>query len=188
MSETDPAITLPMYFPSGFAPDPAPLPFATYSARPSGDTATAVGYQPTGTSPATRMRVLSRRTTATALLPAIATYRVFPSGDRASALGSLPVGAWGSSATVSCSTTAPRAGSTRAIPFAPARATNSSPSRSASADGCGPTITDRRVGGVAGRSVLDTVHAPQSPAERCEAAGTTGGDRGPTAAGAGAGR
>src|SRR5437879_2014656 len=84
-----------MYLPSGFAPDPAPLPFATYSARPSGDTATAVGYQPTGTSPATRMRVVSRRTTATALLPAIATYRVFPSGDRASALGSLPVGAWG---------------------------------------------------------------------------------------------
>src|SRR5438128_12059796 len=94
MIETDPAITLPMYLPSGFAPDRAPLPFATYSARPSGDTATAVGYQPTGTSPATRMRVASRRTTATELLPAIAPYSVFPSGTAASALGPLPAGAW----------------------------------------------------------------------------------------------
>src|SRR2546429_9575362 len=131
MIETDPAITLPMYLPSGFAPDRAPLPFATYNARPSGDTATAVGYQPTGTSPATRMRVASRRTTATELLPAIATYRGFASGDSASALGSLPVGAWGSSATGDCSTTAPRASSTRAMPFAPARATNTWPPPSA---------------------------------------------------------
>ena len=162
-----------MYLPSGFAPDPAPLPFATYSARPSGDTATAVGYHPTGMSPATRMRAGSRRTTATALLPAIATYRVFPSGDSASALGSLPVGAWGSSATVSCSRTAPRAGSTRTIPFAPARAANSSPRRSASADGCGPTSTDRRLGGVADRSMMDTVESPQSLTYRCEPSATT---------------
>src|SRR2546430_2911076 len=54
-------------------------------------------------SPATRMPVAPRRTTATALLPAMATYRVRPSGDRASALGSLPGGACGASATVSCS-------------------------------------------------------------------------------------
>src|SRR5437763_7562221 len=147
--DTEPVITLPMYVPSGFAPDLAPLPFATYSARPSGDTARAVGYHPTGMSPATRMRAGSRRTTATALLPAIATYRVFPSGDSASALGSLPVGAWGSSATVSCSRTAPRAGPTPTIPFAPARVANSSPRRSASEDGCGPTSPARRLGRVA---------------------------------------
>src|SRR5437762_11901155 len=162
-----------MYLPSGFAPDPAPLPFATYSARPSGGTATAVGYQLTGPSPATRIRVVSRRTTATALLPAIATYRVFPSGDSASALGSLPVGAWGSSATVSCSTTAPCARSTRAMPFAPARATNSWPPRSASADGCGPTNTARRVGGLVDRSTMDTVESPQSLTYRCETSATT---------------
>src|SRR5437763_4559375 len=158
---------------SDLAPDPAPLPFATYNARRSGDTATAVGYQPTGTSPATRMRVASRRTTATELLPAIATYRVFASGDSASALGSLPVGAWGSSATVSCSTTAPRARSTRTMPFAPARATNSSPPRSASAEGCGPTNMDRRVGGVADRSTTETVESPHSLTYRCATSATT---------------
>src|SRR3989442_716770 len=107
-------MTFPMYFPSAFGPEPFPLPFATYSVRPSGETVTAVGYHPAGISPATRMRCASRWTTATALFPAIATYSARPSGESASALGSLPSGAWGSRATVSCSTTAPRARSTRA--------------------------------------------------------------------------
>src|SRR2546426_12420243 len=98
--------------PSGFAPDRAPLPFATYNARPSGDTATAVGYQPPRTSPATRMRVASRRTTATALLPALATYRGFASGDSASAVGGLPGRPGGARAAGSWSPTGPRAGST----------------------------------------------------------------------------
>src|SRR5256885_2314296 len=87
---------------------------------PSDDVATAVGYQPAGISPATRMPVRSIRTTATALFPAIATYSVRPSGESASALGSLPVGARGESATVTCSTTVPVRRSTRATPFAPA--------------------------------------------------------------------
>ena len=73
MMESDPVITLPMYLWSAFGPEPPPLPFATYSVRPSGDVATAVGYQPAGISPATRMRSAPSRTTATALLPAIAT-------------------------------------------------------------------------------------------------------------------
>src|SRR5256885_11575746 len=107
MIDTEPVITLPMYVPSGFAPEPAPLPLATNKVEPSAETVTAVGYQPTGISPATRIPARSRRTTATALLPAIATYRVRPSGESASALGSLPTGACGARATVSCSTTWP---------------------------------------------------------------------------------
>src|SRR6266576_2140258 len=89
--------------------------------------------------PATRIPLAPRRTTATALLPAMATYSVRPSGDRASALGSLPGGASGASATVSCSRTWPVARSTRATPFAPASATSSSDPRRARAEGWGPT-------------------------------------------------
>src|SRR3989449_1699964 len=122
MIDTDPVITLPMNVPSELAPEPAPFPFATYKVEPSAETATAVGYQPTGMSPATRIAPRSSRTTATALLPAIATYSVRPSGARARAVGSLPTGARGASATVSCSTTRPVATSTRATPFEPARA------------------------------------------------------------------
>src|SRR5437879_13867424 len=112
MIDTDPVITLPMYVPSGLGPEPAPFPFATYKVEPSAETATAVGYQATGMSPATRIALGSSRTTATALLPAIATYRVRPSGGSASALGALPTGARGARATVCPRTT--RAGAQRA--------------------------------------------------------------------------
>src|SRR3989442_388497 len=145
MIDTEPVITLPMNVPSWLAPEPAPFPFATYKVEPSAETTTAVGYQPTGINPATRMAGRSSRTTATALLPAIATYSVRPSGARASAFGSLPTGARGASATVSCSTTRPVATSTRAMPFEPARATNRSAPRRAMADRWGPTqIVGRR--------------------------------------------
>src|SRR5213596_3517488 len=79
--DTEPVITFLMDLPSGFAPEPDPLPFATYRVRPSGETASAVGYHPTGMSPATRMCRASSRTTATALFPAIATNSVLPSGE-----------------------------------------------------------------------------------------------------------
>src|SRR6267378_581615 len=72
--------------PRGLGPAPSPLPLATNRVFPSGETATAVGYQAVGMSPA-------RRTTATSLLPALATYRVAPSGATASPLGLLPTGA-----------------------------------------------------------------------------------------------
>src|SRR2546427_5719285 len=55
MIDTEPVITLPMNVPSGLAPEPAPFPFATYNVEPSAETATAVGYQPTGINPATRI-------------------------------------------------------------------------------------------------------------------------------------
>src|SRR5437016_2092186 len=161
MIDTDPVITLPMNVPSGFAPQPAPFPFATYKVEPAAETAPAVGYQPTGMSPATRNALRSNRTTATALLPAIATYRVRPSGESASALGSLPTGACGARATVSCSTTRPVAMSTRATPFEPASATNSSPPRSASAEGCGPTKSGGRVVGRSDRSITEMLESPQ---------------------------
>src|SRR5438034_10888196 len=60
--DTEPVITFLMDLPSGFAPEPDPLPFATYRVRPSGETASAVGYHPTGMSPATRMCLASSRT------------------------------------------------------------------------------------------------------------------------------
>src|SRR2546422_10687416 len=161
MIDTEPVITLPMYVPSGLAPEPAPLPLATNKVEPSAETATAVGYQPAGMSPATRNALRSNRTTATALLPAIATYRVRPSGESASALGSRPTGACGARATVSCSTTRPVAMSTRATPFEPASATNSSPPRSASAEGWGPTKTDGRTVGPSDRSMTEMVESPQ---------------------------
>src|SRR5712692_829166 len=170
MIDTEPVITLPINVPSGFGPEPAPFPFATYRVEPSAERATAVGYQPVGMSPATRNALRSNRTTATALLPAMATYSVRPSGESASALGSLPTGACGARATVSCSRTWPVARSTRATPFEPARATNNSPPRSASAEGWGPTKRGRRIGGlvlkdslsVADRSMTLTVESPQS--------------------------
>ena len=138
------------------------MPLATNSVRPSAAVVTAVGYQPTGISPATCMPVRPIWTTATALLPAIATYSVRPSGESASALGSLPVGAWGESATVTCSTTVPVRRSRCATPFAPASATYRSEPRNASAEGCGPTVKAVRRGGLADRSITLTVESPQS--------------------------
>src|SRR3989442_8463623 len=165
MIDTDPVITLPMNVPSGLAAEPAPFPFATYRVEPSAETATAVGYQPTGMSPATRIALGSSRTTATALLPAIATYSVRPSGARASAFGSLPTGARGVSATVSCSITRPVATSTRATPFEPARATNRSVPRKAMADGWGPTKRDGRTLGRSDRSITAMLRSEEHTSE-----------------------
>src|SRR5216117_277724 len=117
--------------------------------------------------PATRIPLAPRRTTATALLPAMATYSVRPSEDRASALGSLPGGASGASATVSCSRTWPVARSTLAAPFAPASATSSSEPRRARAEGWGPTKTvDRETGGLTARSMTERGVAPVADVER----------------------
>src|SRR3989475_11756910 len=161
MIDTEPVINLAMNVPSGLAPEPAPFPFATYNVEPSAETATAVGYQPTGISPATRIVGGSTRTTATALLPAIATYSVRPSGARASAFGSLPTGARGPRAAVRCSLTRPVATSTRATPFEPARATNRSAPRRAMADGWGPTKSGGRVVGRSVRSITEMLESPQ---------------------------
>src|SRR2546430_2638396 len=151
-----------MYVPSRLAPEPFPLPLATNRVRPSDDVATAVGYQPAGMSPATRIPVRPIRTTATALFPAMATYSVRPSGESASALGSLPVAARGDRATASCSTTLPVRRSMRATAFAPASATYRSAPRSARAEGCGPTwIAVMRTGGLTDGSTPDTVESPQ---------------------------
>src|SRR5947207_12773623 len=97
-----------MYVSSRLAPEPFPLPLATNRVRPSAEVATAVGYQPAGMSPATRIPVRPIRTTATALFPAMAPYRGRPSGESASALGWLPAAARGDRATASCSTTVDR--------------------------------------------------------------------------------
>src|SRR2546430_10703020 len=118
MIDTEPVINLAMNVPSGLAPEPAPFPFATYNVEPSAETATAVGYQPTGINPATRIAGGSTRTTATALLPAIATYSVRPSGARASPFGSLPTGARGARANVSRAANRPVVTPTRAPTFA----------------------------------------------------------------------
>src|SRR2546423_5837237 len=170
-----------MYVPSRLAPEPFPLPLATNRVRPSDDVATAVGYQPAGMSPATRMPVRPIRTTATALFPAIATYSVRPSGESASALGSLPVAAWGDRATASCSTTVPVRRSTRATALAPASAAYRSVPRSASAEGCGPTESVvRRTAGPADTSITLTVESPQSLTYRCIESATAPYGRRPT--------
>src|SRR5437899_12595470 len=103
MIDTEPVITLPMNVPSGLAPEPAPFPFATYNVEPSAERPTAVGYQPTGINPATRIAGRSTRTASTALLLAIATYSVRPSGARGRAFGLLPTRARVQCATVTCS-------------------------------------------------------------------------------------
>ncbi|PYO74425.1 MAG: hypothetical protein DMD67_13560 [Gemmatimonadetes bacterium] len=149
MMDREPVMTSAMYLPSALAPEPLPLPFATKMVRPSGDAATAVGYQPTGMRPATRISRAPIRTTATALLPAMATYSVRRS-----------------------SRTSPVVRSTRATPFAPASAANSAEPESASAEGCGPTNRDWRTAGRSDKSITETVESPQLLTYRCAESAT----------------
>src|SRR4051794_26205350 len=120
MKETEPSRVLPMWgngldgpgrasaFRAGaFGRDRSPLPLATNSVPPSGLTARADGYQPTGTNPSTTEMVSAycfarsssvapeMSTTMTSLLSALATNSVRPSGETARASGVLPSGDWG---------------------------------------------------------------------------------------------
>src|SRR5689334_14849352 len=66
---------------NGLAFDWSPFPTPMNRVFPSGETATAVGYQPVGMNPFTWLRSRSSTsTTATQLLSALATNSVFPSG------------------------------------------------------------------------------------------------------------
>src|SRR5438552_2895149 len=68
-----------------------PLPLATKSFLPS--VATALGYQPTGTNPATRLAFASEiSATITSLLSALATKSILPSDETATASGVEPSG------------------------------------------------------------------------------------------------
>src|SRR5262249_62334208 len=82
--------------PGGLAEETSPLAERTKTRRPSPLKAAAVGYQPVGRNPATRLPpAASTRATATVLLSALATRRVAPSGESATLLGVEPGGADG---------------------------------------------------------------------------------------------
>src|SRR6266542_2144493 len=82
--------------PRGFASDVRPLPERTKMFLPSEENCAAVGYQPAGMNPLTRLASGSlTSTTATSLLSALATRRVRPSGESPSPLGVEPAGASG---------------------------------------------------------------------------------------------
>src|SRR3954451_21944596 len=89
----------PGWLPRGLAMEVKPLPLRTKIRLPSRLNCAAVGYQPVGMKPRTRLSPgRETSTTATVLLSALATSRVRPSGDRPRALGVLPGGAAGSRA------------------------------------------------------------------------------------------
>src|SRR5213083_1235597 len=76
----------------------------------SGETETAVGYQPVGMKPRTRLEpARETSTTATALLSAFATKSDLPSGESARAFGVVPAGEEGVSVTRTFSLTWPPA-------------------------------------------------------------------------------
>src|SRR5208337_480092 len=78
----------------GFVWFPLPTPIRRF--LPSGETATAVGYQPVGMKPFTPLRDgVAMSITATQLLSALATKRVLPSDAMARASGVEPSGARG---------------------------------------------------------------------------------------------
>src|SRR5215472_10793923 len=77
--------------PSGFGYDRPPLPFMA-TRPPEGSARTAVGYQPTGMNPSTRLRSVETSITATALASEQATKRRFLSALSAKALGVMPRG------------------------------------------------------------------------------------------------
>src|SRR5215470_10020008 len=128
--------------PRGFGEDASPLPERTKICLPSPLKAAAVGYQPVGRKPATRLS-LSGPTdaTATVLLSALATSSVPPSGESATLLGVEPGGEEGWSAIEICSFGAFDSRSTTQTAFVLAQATKSLlPSRDrAMALGCSPT-------------------------------------------------
>ena len=69
----------------------SPLPFSTTSV-PLARARTAVGYQPVGMKPSTRLRASQISTTAAALASEHATKRRLPSALRARAEGVMPIG------------------------------------------------------------------------------------------------
>src|SRR5580704_14765777 len=77
--------------PFGFANDPSPLPFNT-PMRPSGKPNAAVGYQPDGTNPRTRLRACEISTTPTAFVSEHATKSFAPSALMPRPLGVDPRG------------------------------------------------------------------------------------------------
>src|SRR5579872_786611 len=122
--------------------DSRPLPTPTNSFFPSRETATAVGYQPVGMKPRTRLSaVLETSITATSLLSAFVTNSRVPSGESANALGVLPVGALGNSDVRIVSWTVLSPASITLTELPPEFATNSRlPSgEKSSATGCRPT-------------------------------------------------
>ena len=78
----------------GFGYDRSPLPFSTTSV-PEGSARTAVGYQPVGMKPSTRLRSVEISTTAATLPSEHATYSRFPSGEIARPEGVIPSGCRG---------------------------------------------------------------------------------------------
>src|SRR5512136_287528 len=105
MAEIAPVRSLPMWEesssvvgwgPRGLACGESPLPFSTRKLAASFATATAVGYQPTGTKPLTSaFPGFAMSATATVLLSAHAISSVLPSGETARAFGVEPGGAFG---------------------------------------------------------------------------------------------
>src|SRR6059058_4350055 len=82
-----------MYVPSRLAPEPFPLPLATYRVRPSGESASALGSLPVAargdraTASCSTTVPLRRSTRATAFAPASATYRSAPRSASAEGCG-----------------------------------------------------------------------------------------------------
>src|SRR5437879_2932363 len=77
--------------PLGFGYERCPFPFSTTNV-PDGSTRTAVGYQPVGMNPSTRLRSVEMSTTAATLPSEHATKSRLPSGARPSAEGVMPSG------------------------------------------------------------------------------------------------
>src|SRR5581483_7504861 len=152
MKATVPCIKPPMYScrlrgvavpgkgPRGFAAEVTPLPLATTSVRPSRDTRTLVGYQPTGMKPSDcAWPAVETSKIATSLLFAFATKSVFSSGVSATLFGIVPGGELGNSAALSVSVTLPLAVSITLTVLKFDSATKSRPSRpSAISFGCSP--------------------------------------------------
>ncbi len=138
--------------PRGLADEVSPFPDSTKIFEPSRLKSAAVGYQPVGMNPSTDERAGSlTSTTATALLSALATSSVLPSGESPRPFGVAPGGAFGNSATETCSLAVFETTSTTNTLFVLAQATNR---RDASFDstialGCSPTATSPRFSSVA---------------------------------------
>jgi hypothetical protein len=82
--------------PRGFGDEVSPFPDRTKTRLPSRENAAAVGYQPDGRKPETRLSPgRDTSATATVLLSALAMRSVAPSGERPSPLGVEPGGALG---------------------------------------------------------------------------------------------
>ena len=80
----------------GFGEGMSPFPLEIRICLPSFENTAAVGYQPVGMNPSTKLRAgLLTSMTATALMSAFATISVRPSGESATELGVAVGGAWG---------------------------------------------------------------------------------------------